>query len=382
MAATVWNPYPAPIFTQSGDLAAGALAYFYAAGTSTPLAVYTDGVLSTPHTFPVVASVNGVFPPIFLPYANYRARVEDANGVLIYDVDGISNPAPASGGGGGGIVVAASQIFQTGDPIWRLRSGAIDGFVRMNNRTIGSAISTATERANADCQALFSYLWTNLPDSICPVSSGRGVSSSADWSANKTIVVPTMQGITSIGVDDMGATASQNIQVITTASVSNGSPTCTVASATGVARGMYVIIDGVAAGTISAVNGTTVTLSAAYSGSTNASASFRASFVSDAQQVGAVGGLATVIQTDSELATHNHAITDAGHKHDLHVMSYPGYPGGYDIYGKYGGSGGVTPSPMAQTETAMTGITINNNGSGLPMLNMQPSRAGTYYMKL
>jgi microcystin-dependent protein len=87
----------------------------------------------------------------------------------------------------------------------RYGTGVLSGFVRMNGRTIGSATSGATERANADAQALFEYLWTTDPN--LTVSSGRGGSANADWLANKTIALPDMRGCVIAGMDDMGASA-------------------------------------------------------------------------------------------------------------------------------------------------------------------------------
>jgi len=374
MAATLWNPYPAPVFSQTGEVAAGAKALFYRAGTANPLVTYLDSALTTPATFPVVANVAGVFPPVFLPYVDYRVRVIDANDVLIYDADGISNPTPSDAGGGGGIVVTASQIFQTGDTKWSLRSGPMDGFVRMNARTIGSDISGATERANADTADLFSFLWA-LPNTVAPVSGGRGASAAADWSANKAISIPTMQGLATVGVDDMGGVAAQNIQIITTAAVTNSSATCVVASASGLARGMNVIIAGAAAGKIVTISGTTVTLSAPYTGTTDASASFRASFLSDAQQIGAIGGVQTVIQDSSEMPSHTHGVTDPGHKHKI-GQKISVYAAGFGLINN------PTGTKDEDTSTVTTGITINNTGGGAAMQNVQPSRAVTYYMKL
>ena len=77
--------------------------------------------------------------------------------------------------------------------------------MRLNGRTIGSATSGATERANTDTQALFEYLWQN--DSALAVSTGRGASSSADWAANKTIALPDGRGRVLAALDDMGSTA-------------------------------------------------------------------------------------------------------------------------------------------------------------------------------
>ena len=374
--AYLWNRYPSSILTQSGDIASGALAYFYNSGTTQPLATYADAGLTTPNSFPVVASAAGVFAPIFMDYIDYRVRVTDANGTLIFDADGISNPAPPSSGGGGGITVDATQILQTGDPIWRLYSSVMTGFVRMNARTIGSAVSGATERANDDTQNLFEYLWNNLSDAIAPVSTGRGASAAADWASNKTIGIPTMQGYAAVGLDDMGGTAAQSVQVITTASVTNGSATATVTSATGLARGMYATIAGVAAGTITAISGTTITLSAPYGGSTNASAAFRASFYSDAQSVGAVGGAQTFTATTAELPSHSHTATDAGHTHTVPIGINAGLGSGGSA-AAIAGSGFTTT-----TANGFASITVANSGSGLPSQIIQPSRLGCWHMKL
>lgn len=50
----------------NGDPVSGALAYWYEAGTSTPLTVYTTSALTTPHASPQVADANGVFTQIFV----------------------------------------------------------------------------------------------------------------------------------------------------------------------------------------------------------------------------------------------------------------------------------------------------------------------------
>ena len=49
----------------SGNYLAGAKAYFYQSGTSTPVTVYADAAATTPHATPVVADGSGVFPAIY-----------------------------------------------------------------------------------------------------------------------------------------------------------------------------------------------------------------------------------------------------------------------------------------------------------------------------
>jgi hypothetical protein len=89
--------------------------------------------------------------------------------------------------------------------IFRYGVGALSGYVRLNNLTIGSATSGATERANADTQALFNFLWG--VDSSLAVSGGRGATSAADWSANKQLSLPDWRGYGLGALDDMGNSA-------------------------------------------------------------------------------------------------------------------------------------------------------------------------------
>lgn len=56
----------------------GALLYFYVSGTTTPLNTYSDPLLTTPNTNPVVANSAGVFPNIFLS-GNYKVVLTDSS---------------------------------------------------------------------------------------------------------------------------------------------------------------------------------------------------------------------------------------------------------------------------------------------------------------
>jgi hypothetical protein len=414
-AATLWNPYPAPIFAANGRIAAGAKAYFYSAGTTTPLTVFSDNALAVPRTNPVVAAATGIFPNIYLPYGNYRVRVTDSAGVVISDSDGIANPEPAGGGGGGGggIVVTADQILEPGDVKWRPTSGAVTGFVRMNGKTLGSASSGATERANADTATLYAFLWNNLSDSVATVSAGRGASAAADFAANKTIVVPSMQGRFAGGLDDMGGTAANVSQRSTTITTSSGVPTATVASATGLSVGMYIVSVNVPASTtITAISGLTVTMSANATGSASGTAA-RFSQYTDAQVAGSAGGASYRAQILAEIPGHTHTgTTDSGglhthagttnnqnavHQHDYAIA------GGSTTFDRNltGSTGTALTAPTASTlnsssenanhqhdfSIASSGshnhpFTTGSTGSGNAMGILNPARAGTFYMKL
>lgn len=95
---------------------------------------------------------------------------------------------------------AAGGAASTGDVKPTFRTAADDGWVLMNDGSIGPAGSNATSRANADCADLFALLWANVANAWAPLQSsggtvvGRGASAAADWAANRRLVLPKMLG--------------------------------------------------------------------------------------------------------------------------------------------------------------------------------------------
>jgi len=217
---------------QFGAPLAGGHLYTIQAGTvSTPQNSYQDSALTLPWPNPIILSASGRLPQFFLADGNIKIRLTDVNGVEILVADGLVVTG-ASSGGGGGAVVDVTTILATGDIKCRYGTGILTGFVRCNARTIGSATSGASERANADTQALFEYLWNT--DVNLTVSSGRGASSIADWSANKTIALPDWRGRAIAALDDMGNTAAGRLTstyfgaTATVLGASGGNEACTL----------------------------------------------------------------------------------------------------------------------------------------------------------
>lgn len=199
--AVLWNSPPTPWLDANGTPLTGGKAFFFDANTTTPMVTYTDPDLSIPHDHPVVANGAGMFPAVFLrEQAYYRLRVEDQDAATIVDIDKISAPIitpPVIPEGDTPIEL----LFRTGDFKTRWDTGAHSGWVRANGRTIGDASSGGTERANADCEDLFLYLW---PYTALTVSGGRGGSAAADWAASKTIALPDLRARAQVGLDGMG----------------------------------------------------------------------------------------------------------------------------------------------------------------------------------
>jgi len=223
-------------------------------------------------------------------------------------------------------------VLSTGDIKFRATTEFLSGWVKLNGLTVGNAVSGATQRANADTQAAFIYLWTNCPNPHCPVLGGRGGSGLADFNANKQISVPDWRGRTGVGVDDMGNSAAGRLAASNV--TSGGGDTTTTANAT--------------------------------------------------------GGEALHQLTGAELATHVHAVflNDPGH---FHTYSHP--PAG--AQSMPAGATYANGDTVSNTSTVTTGITVRDQAGGAGNANqtgsagsgnghntMPPFMLGTWYLKL
>lgn len=146
------------------------------------------------------------------------------NSFMVYDqIDGILN------------------VPRTGDI--RPSYGLIPpGWVSMNDGSIGSAASLATNRKNVDTFPLYNMLWTNVSDTYAPVSTGRGASSSADFLANKTLTLTRQVaralgafGNTGVGLSArvLGEFAGAETHTLTTAEVPNLAVSVTASNSPG-----------------------------------------------------------------------------------------------------------------------------------------------------
>jgi hypothetical protein len=186
-------------------LSGGKLYFIKAGTTSTPQNAFQDINLTIPWPNYLTLDAGGNIPQLFFADGLIKVRLTNSKGVVQFETDNIQ-VIGASSGGSTPPSVDATTVLATGDLKARYGTGDLSGFVRANGRTIGSASSGASERANADCQPLFEYLWT--VDSSLVVSTGRGASANADWVANKTIALPDWRGRALAALDNMGNSAS------------------------------------------------------------------------------------------------------------------------------------------------------------------------------
>lgn len=83
---------------------------------------------------------------------------------------------------------------RTGDIKTSLLSSAPNGWVAMNDGSIGNVGSGATNRANKDTFQLYKTIWDGVLDAWAPVSTGRGATAVADFVAGKTLTLPRSLG--------------------------------------------------------------------------------------------------------------------------------------------------------------------------------------------
>lgn len=294
----------APLSTQpvflSGQIQIGAIIQIFDAGTLTPRTAYRDGLAISPWVqatpgSPVPAGAlvtdgNGCIPNFWIVGSPYKARITSAKGVQIREVDYLPGDTAAGGGGGGG-----GATLPTGMYAWFHTTAVLTGFVRANGKTIGSAVSGATERANADTATLFAFLWN--ADTSLAVSGGRGVSAAADFAANKTIVLPDLNCRTLFGIDGMGSSVTNRL---TGATFTSGNAT-TLGSAGG--EGAHTLT-------------TAESAAHTHTGTTQANAAFQMTFTtasagshSHTASTGSAGAHNHGGLTGSENANHTHTLT-------------------------------------------------------------------------
>jgi len=87
----------APLLTQrfvdnNGNALVGGLLYTYVAGTTTPIATYTDSTGGTPNANPVVANSRGEMSVWLNPSLSYKFVLTDQYGALIWSEDNVTSP--------------------------------------------------------------------------------------------------------------------------------------------------------------------------------------------------------------------------------------------------------------------------------------------------
>jgi len=110
MATTSLSPTPKlQFFDLNGAPLSGGLLYTYAAGTTTPLASYTDSTGNIANTNPIILDSRGE-ANVWLSGAIYKFALYTSAGVLIWTVDNINGSTFTSNATGDGTTTAFSVV--------------------------------------------------------------------------------------------------------------------------------------------------------------------------------------------------------------------------------------------------------------------------------
>lgn len=107
--------------------------------------------------------------------------------------------------------------FSSADVVETYNSTLPAGWLWVDGRTIGSAASGATSRANADTLNLFTALWNSVSNAVLPIQNSdgtagaRGVSAAADFAANKRLPLIDRRGTVAAGKDNLGGTSANRL---------------------------------------------------------------------------------------------------------------------------------------------------------------------------
>lgn len=261
---------------------------------------------------------------------------------------------------------AALQIIQS------LLNGGLDDDNFADEAVILSKLSTAVQNALVPVGVISPFGGSTAPNSAWLLCYGQAVSRSTYaalftaigtafgvGNGTTTFNLPDMRGRVPVGFDSIGGTAANRIQGLTTITTTNGSPTATVASASGLVVGQYITSTNVPAGTtVSSFSGTTVTMSANAT-ATAAGTAVRFSHVAnDAQVIGASGGSSSHVMLLAQAAAHAHSsnITDS--------------------------TGGAGFNALVRGTSSGNQTIMDSSGGGQAHPNMQPSLIVNYIIKV
>jgi len=140
---------------------------FTQTGTSTLQNTYTDVALTVAHANPVVASSEGIFEPIYFDpsFGDYRVRLENSVGGLIYQVDGI----PASQSGQALTLTAAAPFIDliesdaaANNTTWRIGVNGEQLTLQLANDALSAFVDVLTIDRTANVCDLLNLIATDV----------------------------------------------------------------------------------------------------------------------------------------------------------------------------------------------------------------------------
>jgi len=251
-------------------------------------------------------------------------------------------------------------------------NGHVDEDNLEDGGVILSKLATSVANALVPIGTILPYGGASSPNSSWLLCYGQAVSRSTYSSlyailgdlygvgdGSTTFNLPDLRGRVPVGNDAMGGTASNRMQRSTTLTTSSGSASGTVGSAAGLSIGMRITNPNVTAGTtITAISGTTITMSANATGNGTNIASRFSMLANDAQVLGAAGGADTVALVTDQMPQHAHTV------------------------GIGGANTNFSPAAGGGIGTTATTQDTGNTGGNQAHSNVQPSQVTNFIIKV
>lgn len=117
----------------------GCLLYTYAAGTTTPLATYTDYTGVTPNANPVVLDSSG-YGSVWLGPSAYKLVLKDSTGVTIKTVDGVVGFCPVTGCT---LSAALNIVGSSVNPLFSVTQGSSGAGIAVTENGAGPGVSVS-----------------------------------------------------------------------------------------------------------------------------------------------------------------------------------------------------------------------------------------------
>lgn len=340
-------------FDNNGNPLSSGKVYFYEVGTTTFKDVYNSSSATTTYTNPITLNAGGKPPGGSGIYGIglYRQLVKDRNGNTIWDAvtsptgSGGTTPTDVGDGNLVGTVLPWSSLVAPNQYVFAYGQ-------EISRTTYPEFYTAITLQSNVICSATSNTL-TGLADTS-QIPLGSPVELALCVPAGTTVVSKTTSTVTLSNPSSVSINA---VAVFFPWGNGNGTTTFNVPDL----RGYVVAGRNNMGGTASSRLTTTY-------------------YLNSPDGLGAAGGSQSHTQTISEMAMHNHSITDPGHAHTYSIRQNGTNVGGDTIPISGNGSGTIIFPLVASTTTGIT--QANLTGLSTPFTIIQPTITLNYIIKV
>ena len=194
---SVLAPQPkAQFFDASGAPLVGGKVYTYAAGTTTPLATFTDASELTHNTNPVILDSRGECNLWFSTATSYKVILKDADDVLQWSVDNIatygtlasqnSNNVTITGGTITGVTLTVNVIGDVSGNAGTVTNGVyLDAVQTVTNKTLTGMASASTVKDSLGTDYTIGF--RSVPQSLNTTAAASDIGKHLYVSATTTV---------------------------------------------------------------------------------------------------------------------------------------------------------------------------------------------------